>query len=173
MDINQGESKMETNDIDIDEASIYPIDVETLQKGQMITPQQVEHITGEIRGTNAYALKAMALAKDIERDRAMMGLPVVARARKLGIYIFPDAEASDYLHSEQKRARAKMGRDLRQQKTAVDRSALNEEQAKWHDHSILCNSRVYQVMRMEERRAPKALAADAAKALEPPAEPAD
>jgi hypothetical protein len=121
------------------------INIETLQKGDVFTSDQVEHAyrvlddkfeenlerfkRGELKA-DPTAFAPTNLIKHIEKVRLEMGEPVVCRSQSGGIRILHDSEAVAYLDSQAnaglRKHRAKTG----QMFTSIDRGSLNDHEAR-------------------------------------------
>ena len=75
----------------------HPIDYNSLEQGQLIPRKEVAKRLNIKEDSNAYILKALAFAEDIENNmEAIHGKTIFARSRKLGIYILTNEESVEY-----------------------------------------------------------------------------
>lgn len=132
------------------EAKEYPvilagINIETLQKGDVFTADQVEHAyrildnkfeenlvryrRGELKADPA-SFAATNLVKHIEKVRLEMGEPVVCRSHNGGIRVLHDSEAVMYLDAQATAGLRKHKNKTSQMFTSIDRSMLNEHEAR-------------------------------------------
>ena len=113
----------------------YPFDYEALVKGQVIPAEECERLTGRKRHERRYSLDVQHLIDGIERERELMGAPVVAKQWKDGIKILTDAEAIVHLPSRFKAGMRLAGRSHRKSIVAVDTRNLTQEEARIHDRN--------------------------------------
>lgn len=116
-------------------ATRYPIDVERVEKGLYITPEEVEGIVGIQRTEAAYGLAVMRTIGEITRLLGDKALGLVIRQHDSGIKVLTDAEATAYLAQRQSRNVMDIGRThVRQQ--MVDVSQLTSEEQRAHERRL-------------------------------------
>ncbi len=117
------------------EASRWPIDYDTLNKGDSITRERLERITGKAAGTKDYQLKLLAIQSQIERELHQRNRHWTVKIQKDEIRILTDSEASTYNHALQVQARCAMEKRFLLN-SAVDIAALDDEQRKQHERTM-------------------------------------
>ena len=121
----------------------HPLDFDALRKGDVITIEEIERITGCKSDTTAYALKSMSLCEKIMVAKENHGDPVVAKVDKLAIRILLDHEAAVYCDGTFRAGLRKMGRGCERQ-SKVDTRQLTSEQIAKHERRLEVNSRTLQ-----------------------------
>lgn len=127
--------------------SKWPIDVEELNKGDVIPSSRIEEITGERCGSDAYQFGKMRLAAFIEVEREQCGNPVVVKHEQDGLRILTDDEAVDYTEKRFKEALRAAGRAHYRQSAYIDSETLSGGAREKHERNIIVNSRILQAMR--------------------------
>ena len=129
----------------------YPLDFDALEKGDVISAEQVEAIVEIKRDDIKYGFAAMALGKRIKKELQDRDKEVTVRMHQSALMICDDADASPY-NERMIKARARgVGRFLRQL-SAVDRSKLPEERVPLHDRALTVWTLTYQAMRSTRRK---------------------
>ena len=72
------------------------IDVQHLQKGDYLSPIEIEEITGEMEGTREYQFALMQLRQEIEHGLRCLGRPATIKTEGSGLRVLTDAEAAVY-----------------------------------------------------------------------------
>jgi hypothetical protein len=121
----------------------WPVDYETLSKGDVIGVERLERITAMKYGTKDYELAILALSKRIEAVMEKMRRPVSTKIEKGCIQILDDPAASDYQHGRCGQALRAIRRGVRRL-LQVDSSRLTAEQRERHDVRICIHSRTLQ-----------------------------
>ena len=116
-------------------ATRYPLDYDTLKKGDVITAEQLEKITGLPRDSTKYQLKVMALQQHVADELAVRGRPVTVVVRLRELVILTDAEASTYNH-ERLGVHLHGAMRAHDRTQAVDVSNLDDDQKKEHVRRI-------------------------------------
>jgi hypothetical protein len=122
------------------ETTIYPIDFDSLQKGSIIQPETLEHITGLKRDDIKYGLAVMRFSQTVREELRSRGLDVITCVRRSAIRILQDDEASRYCEHRGEQQYLGIRRTLQNMTHAVDRTALDDESATRHDRAMLCLS---------------------------------
>ena len=60
------------------------VNIESLQKGDYLSPIEIEEITGEIEGTQEYQFALMQLRQEIESGLRCLGRPVTIKTEARG-----------------------------------------------------------------------------------------
>jgi hypothetical protein len=118
-------------------ASIYPLDFESLKKGDTITSAQIEEITGVGRNCgDEYDFQVLRLRFRIMQERRRMGMPVYVRVKSGELVILTDAEASV---EQARRAEQAIDRlaDANQCLQEVDVNNLREDEQRQHERRQL------------------------------------
>lgn len=118
-----------------------------LNKGDVVSADTLEEITGYKRETDAYRLALLTIVELIQTVREEVGDPVVVRHEKHGLRVLTDPEASEYLD---KRHRSHLeGIDRAYYKTCrwVDTSRLTDEERAQHAKRRLRQGFIDQALR--------------------------
>jgi len=134
----------------------YPIDYDTLKKGDYITPEQVQDILGKDRESKNYGLHILRLKQIIEDKMEERGTPVTAKVQLDGIHILMDNEASEYRDNAfdvglRKSSRAHAGL------LNVDIRNLTEMEKAVHENAAYVNGKTLQAAMAGRKEAHKAL----------------
>lgn len=123
------------------EARRWPLDVESLAKGDVIPPEIVESYGRTSRAdTKAYKFKLLGLRQQLTRQLAEIhGQLWVIKSEGDGLRILTDSEAVDYTNGEFNKGRRVMVRN-HARAINVDVSALSAEQRATHDRNLTVQS---------------------------------
>jgi hypothetical protein len=124
-------------------AERWPIDYETIEKGDVIPVGRIEELIGAKQFTSAYDLGLLQLTTRIEDELHERGKPWTLRTEKGAIRVLTDAEASAYNHSRQVAARKAMRRRFALL-VAVDPDLLDDDQRKDHERYVEVNGKYIQ-----------------------------
>lgn len=114
----------------------YPIDVKALHKGQLLTVDQLQHITGKKpTDQNAFAFALLALREFIQENSDF-----TVKLTVEGLRILTDAEAAEYNHRRFRGHLVGLAR-RHERNSVVDASELPEAAARQHAHDLLNESR--------------------------------
>ena len=111
---------------------IHPIDVRTLNKGDMISSDTLEDITGHEAGSEKFAFGVLSLRKFIEDGLRKIGKPATLKLSKNALFILTDTEAV-YHNSNRQDIAIRHIRKSHRQLTEVDRSKLTDVSRLEHD----------------------------------------
>ena len=125
---------------------IYPIDTDGLSKGSVIPSQEIASICHHTPGTDAYALFCLKLREYIQARFAERNEIITVVGERNALRILTDAEASEYNRDQFKR-RSKQMVGIHVRACGVDVTALNEDQQKDHEHTIMRQATVLSHMR--------------------------
>jgi hypothetical protein len=118
-------------------AFVHPVNLDGLEKGQYIRPEEIEEIYGKSRVDQNFGLCILQLKQFIER-----GSDLICRSEKQGLRILDDEQASDYLWALQ--ARHVYGlRKIVMKGNQIDPSEFSDERKKIHEHRLACSAAVY------------------------------
>ncbi len=130
----------------------YPFDIELLEKGDFIPPEEIETLTGKARGTDAYRLALMGVTDQVRRGLRDIGRTFTVCSRKEGIAILTDEEAVVYGAQKFARGLRSMGAAHRDM-LGVDRSQLTEDSRRAHDRHVEVQGKVVGAARKAHRLA--------------------
>lgn len=116
-------------------AKIHPLDIASLQKGDVIARDLLEEITNEKHGTQAHALAVLKLRHWIEESRAAENKPIVIRQRGDVLVVLFDHEVIEYSRRGSDSGLRKLGRACTNLSRA-DRSNLTERQLSRYDCTV-------------------------------------
>lgn len=128
----------------------YPIDVDTLNKGDVISVERLEKITGRSRNHKHFSLEVLKVKDLIRRELRAHQRVLTIVSRKGNLVVCVDAEAATYNH-------ATFGAKLRQaanahfQNMAVDTTNLDDAQRQAHERAVLTDGRVLQAANKARR----------------------
>jgi len=117
------------------EATRYPVDYEALNKGDVLSQEQLEKITDERAGTPHFQLKVLALRAKIETAKEDMGEPVVLASHGNTLCVLTDREASERLNRHRKRAVRWLHRTVKRF-VGVDVSDFSEDEVYAHNRRV-------------------------------------
>lgn len=120
----------------------YPMDFDALQKGDYITPEVIENITGEDRYTQAYSMAILRFGQTVVERLADRTPPlyVVVKQEKSGLRILDDESASSYTFGEAERALKMMKRNYGRMTRCVDPTEFNDGTKRMHENRIMITS---------------------------------
>lgn len=114
----------------------FPVDYDSLAKGDYIAHERIEEITGEVVGSEAYSLACLTLAQAISRELWLRGKQWTVIGRDHGIAVLTDVEASEYNGRRFEQGCAVMARS-NVRMAAVDAGAFTEGQRRKHDQALV------------------------------------
>jgi hypothetical protein len=129
----------------------YPIDYDTLNKGDTIPAARIERITGKTRTDLNYALACMALKERIETDLWKLGKPWTLKQQGEDIVVLTDAEAAEYNDRRFKQDLRSMGRRLQHQ-LSVDVAQLDDDQRADHLRAVEVNGKIMQAVAVAKKQ---------------------
>lgn len=138
------------------QAEVFPLDIEALQPGDVLSVARLQQITQHKHGTDAYQHALRHLIRRIEKERTEMQRPLVLRQRKGAIEV---CDASMQLTYAQRRA-AETSRKLRRTMTVIVTTSvadLTDDEARAYEHLALTTAAKLVVF---SRRSPKRIASD-------------
>ena len=125
--------------------SIAGVNIDSLQKGDVFTAEQVEHAyrifddkfeenqeryrRGELK-SDPMAFAATNLIKHIEKVRLELGEPVVCRSQNGGIRVLFDSEAMAYLDNQANAGLRKHKAKTTQMFNSIDRASLSDHETR-------------------------------------------
>ena len=143
----------------------HPIDFDALNKGDIITAEQIERIYQVRQGTNDYRFAMQRLRDEIERERA----DLVTCCDQNNVLICSDQKADEVLWQRHRLAVRSIGRNVRR-RHRIDMSKLDTEGAARAEHRGRVAASSYAALLKEQRRVAREARlreAAAAKALKP------
>lgn len=117
------------------EAVRYPLDLDRVQKGLYVTPEEIEEIVGVSRTEASYGLAVMRIIEEIKRNLGDRGVGLVIRQHEYGIKVLTDSEATSYLGARQQRNVQDIGRTHVMQQL-VDVAMLTEDEQRAHERRL-------------------------------------
>ena len=138
---------------ELDETRRWPVDYETLKKGDVITADRLEKLVGLKRDNPRYSLAIMSLKQRIQDDLEDIGSIWTLAIVKNDLRVLTDAEASEYNHRSLLNGMAKMFRS-QYRNMAVDVTELTDDQEKDHIRRIEVDGKILQAIRAA-RKTPK------------------
>lgn len=136
----------------MNQATPYPLDFDSLYKGDEVPVEKLAEIIDHPAGSDEYRFAVMTLADRIVNELSERGLDVVVVQRKGALRILTDTEASKHCYNEALRGHKIMGRNLGRT-LLVDQTTLTEEERRIHDSRINVVSRMYQASKTARREA--------------------
>jgi hypothetical protein len=106
-----------------------------LQKGDYISPYEIEGMSGETEGTRGFQFAVMQLRSEIETALACAGRPATIKTEGGGLRVLTDAEAAVYNDRHGDLARFKLFRAFRRNQ-AVDEAYLTPPERQAHYRSL-------------------------------------
>jgi cytochrome P450 len=109
----------------------WPMDFDTLQKGDVIPVADVERMTGKKQGTDEYKFAVMNIIDRMRDHMKRKELFWTVVSRKSAICVLTDPEAAEHNPNEYEKSRKRLKR-LHVQTLAVDTMQLSDEQRDTH-----------------------------------------
>jgi len=119
----------------MEKTTAYPMDFDQLEKGSVITAEQLEQITGFDRKEAGFSLAVMRFSGRVTREMGARGIDVVTRVKKNKLHILEDDEASTYTAERGKIFYRGMCRSLRRM-AYIDQANLGDKQRKRHERAV-------------------------------------
>jgi len=141
----------------ISEAEKHPIDYETLCKGDILSVEQIEKITGiSPKQENKFNLARLQLINQIDCELQRLGIQYTVAQVKGSIKILTDEEASEYNDKGRQSALVKLYKH-HTKLSSVDTSEFDDKTKKNHERRIYLSSKFIQAcnnVRKEIKAAP-------------------
>lgn len=131
--------------------NLTPLDFDEIQKGDVISPAQLEEITGRKIGTTKYQLAVLQLSSRIAKECADRNKPVSIAVMKGTLCVLTDEQASEYEHQQFKSRFRGAGRAHRRA-VAVNVGRLSDVQKKKHERNVFVQAGMLQAARTQRRR---------------------
>lgn len=130
---------------DLSEAEIryFPIDFDSVHKGQTWTPDALERLTERTCGTDAYRLAVLALRERIVRECRDRGNYFTVAIVKACLRVLTDEEAALYNARTFRAGFRRSGKSLKRL-LRVDATQLTEQQKMEHERSCLVFGKMLQ-----------------------------
>jgi len=124
----------------------YPVSLDTVQKGRVFPPKEIEYLTGAKQGTPEYSFALLNLRTQIEISLIAAGrTPLTIKCEKDCLRILTDTEAAEYnakmFNQLQMRAAKRFALQI-----AVDVGSLTTEQRTAHERNCLVNGKILQAV---------------------------
>lgn len=132
------------------EAKPYPLDFAALQRGSVVTAEEIAEITGKRPGTDNYSLAAMRLAGMVKKYfRDERGDIVSVTVRKHSIVVLDHQEQDRYVQTGKRRA---LGQFVRRHKEdlGTDERRLDDESKTRRRRRLLVDSWKLQQLRKQD-----------------------
>lgn len=153
------------------DAQKHPLDVAGYVEGDYITPEEVEIILGQTRGTNEFQFELMKLCGWIMRTRNDLGIPMIVKQDHDGIkFLGIGEDGANYADNAASQGLAKFRRWHERLRGWVDPRQLTEERRRQFERRNDHNVRIALAM-MRERRDEARLIAAAKKKKNKPENP--
>ncbi len=130
---------------EIQSTTRWPLDYDSLDKGDMISVDRIEQITGTKHGTDAYTFSSLKLAKRIQSELHDRGRIWTVKSDRGALRILTDSEAAAYNHEIQVQDRRSMLRRFHLQQ-AVDTAQLTESDKQEHQRNLEIDGRFIQAL---------------------------
>ena len=119
----------------------YPIDTDTLKKGQYLSPEKLETITMYKAGTDKFALAVLAIRQFIERETEKNGRHLLCKQEGKGLRILTDSEAAKYKPKRFDNSLKGMFRQVKDM-LRIDTMQLTDDEKKKLERSTYIRSRL-------------------------------
>ncbi len=120
----------------MDHVSKYPIDVDSLHKGQVITLDELEALTGFARSHDRFRTAVLTILEYVNDHT-----PMTASYRKDGLHILTDSVASGY-NNNRFEAGLRHSRKRHHKAAEVDMGNLTESEARQHVRNLANQGRI-------------------------------
>lgn len=124
------------DNLNIETAEIYPLDVRDLQKGQFIAADEVQRISGVRQDHPHYLFAVLRLREYIVKESQRMGQPLSVATHNGGIQINTDEQAVQYHHKLAKDAARAIFRHQSMLRIAVDVRNLSDKSKQDYDRKL-------------------------------------
>lgn len=128
------------------EATQYPMAFDDLEKGSVISAEEVERITGFTRCQTAHGMAVMKLVNQIVERLEERELYVIVRQEKGALHVLDDPNGSAHAYGEYLRHARGCGRNLRRM-GKVDVNRLSNTEARDHENRLMIAARGYAGLR--------------------------
>lgn len=118
------------------EADTWPLDINSLHKGQDLPASQCETIVGVRQSAARYPFALLGLREWIMTESARIGNPMSVSMRAGGLHINVDAEASRYHSKLAKDAERSVHRNFAHLCRTVSAAGLNEHERGEHEQRV-------------------------------------
>lgn len=134
------------------ESELWPVDYDTLEKGDNISPEKCESILKIKRDDKHYGIELLKLKLTIETAMLERQKPVVVRAVNDGLRVMLDNEASEYVARRFLSHERGLVRDhLRGGR--VDVSKLSDDERKRHERNT--QTQAFKLQALQQARRPR------------------
>ena len=137
------------------QAEPFPLEIEALQCGDVIAVDRLEMITRAKHGTDRYQFALRRLTKQIEKERARMGRPIVIKQRKGALHVCVASEQLQYAKRRSSEAARKVRRTMIVLVT-TDVGELSDDELRQHERLALTTAAR---MLAFKKRSPKRISA--------------
>lgn len=130
----------------------YPLDFDSIKKGDAFTPPQLEVITQKESGTRDYDFAVMGLRDQIMKELESRNRPATVALVRGNLKVLTDEEAAEYNPSQFNAGLQRMRRAHRRCLTTVDMTNLPETQRAKFEHKMICNGKVLEAVASIRRK---------------------
>ena len=131
----------------------YPIDFDSLKKGDRICTAVLEEILQVKAGRSEFQTKGLNFAKKVEQELARRGMDCIVKLRQESLHILTDSEAVEYISRTNRMGCNKINSAFNAL-GIVDYSKLNADDKNRYDRAVVVVSMVYQGVTEAVRRIP-------------------
>jgi hypothetical protein len=124
--------------------------VESLQKGDYLSPTEIEEIIEEVEGTREYQFALMQLRQEIEHGLLCLSRPATIKTEGSGLRVLTDPEAAVYNARHGNLARFKLFRAFRRNQ-AVDEAKLTDPERQVHYRTLEVQGKYVQALKQISR----------------------
>jgi hypothetical protein len=129
----------------------FPIDYESLNKGDVIAADRLERIVELPRTDAGYSLKVQMVKERIEREMEAIGRPVVLAIDQGNLKVLTDSEAAIYVDQKFQEYRRRMFRQHVRGESAIDVSKLSPDERQQHERAAYVRSKEIQALARTRR----------------------
>lgn len=134
------------------ETKRFPVDYDTLAKGDIIPVQRIEEITSSSRSSANFSFEAMKLKERIEREMEAIGKPVILKLDQGNLVVLTDSEAITYVDEMFQQFRRRMIRQHIRGEAAIDVAKLTDEEQKTHERASYVRGKEIQAITTARRQ---------------------
>jgi len=134
------------DDLNEQDIQYFPLDFDSLQKGDSIAPDRLERLTNRKRGTDGYNLAVLALRERIVRECKDRGKHFTVALVKGSLRILTDEEAALYNVRTFRAGFRRSGKSLRRL-SKVNTAALSDQQKADHERNLIVFGKMLQAAR--------------------------
>lgn len=141
----------------IEKVQYYPLDFDSIQKGDAWATDELERLTGKRRDTTEYQFAVMALKSRIYRELKDRGKRVTLAVVKGALRVLTDEEAALYNARTFRQGFRRSVRSFSRMST-VNQAGMTERQKADHERNLIVYGRMLQAARNGKKQALRATA---------------